>query len=154
MNCQAQWRRSLFRTAIAIAAMAALGFRSQLGRADADPWTAADVIDPAQLARELAQATGGARPTILYVGFRALFKGGHIAGALFHGTASTAQGLAELKTWAAALPRNTQVVYLLRLLPFRSLPQHSTGLRCATRNGLWAFACIDAAQKFCGGLGG
>jgi hypothetical protein len=127
MNCQAQWRRSLFRTAIAIAAMAALGFRSQLGRADADPWTAADVIDPAQLARELAQATGGARPTILYVGFRALFKGGHIAGALFHGTASTAQGLAELKTWAAALPRNTQVVIYCGCCPFDRCPNIRPG---------------------------
>jgi thiosulfate/3-mercaptopyruvate sulfurtransferase len=122
MSSQPRWRPSLFRTAIAIAAMAALSFHAQVVRADADPWTAADVIDPAQLARELAQATGGGRPTILYVGFRTLFEGGHIAGALFHGPASTARGLADLKTWAAALPRDANVVIYCGCCPFDRCP--------------------------------
>jgi len=122
MNFHPQWRRFLFRAALAIAAMAALSFHSQVGRADADPWTAADVIDPAQLARELAQPTGGARPTILYVGFRTLFEGGHIAGASFRGTASTAQGLADLKTWAATLPRGANLVIYCGCCPFDRCP--------------------------------
>jgi hypothetical protein len=73
MNSQPQRRRHfLLRAATAFAAMAAWNLRPQVGRADADPWTAADVVEAAKLADELAHANGQGRPTILYVGFRTL----------------------------------------------------------------------------------
>src|SRR3977135_1619595 len=87
-------RLFLFRTMIALAGMAALNFQPRLGRADDNPWTAADAIDPNKLAEELAHANASLRPTSLYVGFKRLFAGGHITGASFHGTSSTAAGLA------------------------------------------------------------
>src|SRR5271168_4584663 len=43
-----------------------------------DPWTAAHVVQPADLAREIAEKKATS-PTVLYVGFRTLFAGGHIA---------------------------------------------------------------------------
>ena len=42
----------------------------------------------------LGNAKGESAPTIVYVGFRTLFEGGHVPGASFHGTASTEEGLA------------------------------------------------------------
>jgi len=74
-----------------------------------DPWTAAQTIQPADLARELGEKNG-TPPTIVYVGFRALFAGGHIPGATFHGSASTEQGLSDLKKWADEIPRTTSLV--------------------------------------------
>src|SRR5260370_38609858 len=60
------------------------------------PWTSAQTVKPAEFAQEL-ENRNGTPPTIVYVGFRTLFAGGHIPGALFHGSASTEQGLADLK---------------------------------------------------------
>lgn len=82
----------------------------------------AALVQPAELVRELASADTGARPTVVYVGFRTLFAGGHIPGATFHGTASTAQGLADIKQWAASLPRTTNLVIYCGCCPFQRCP--------------------------------
>jgi len=88
----------------------------------ADPWSASQVLQPADLVRELAGAKDSARPIIVYVGFRTLFLGGHIPGASFHGSASTEQGLAEFKQWAATLPRSTNLVIYCGCCPFDRCP--------------------------------
>jgi thiosulfate/3-mercaptopyruvate sulfurtransferase len=89
--------------------------------AGSDPWTAAQLVQPADLVKELA-AKDGAAPTVLYVGFRTLFEGGHIVGASFHGTASTEAGLADLKKWTASLPRTTNLVIYCGCCPFDLCP--------------------------------
>lgn len=80
------------------------------------------LVQPADLARELAIPDVQARPTIVYVGFRTLFAGGHIPGATFHGSASTKDGLAEIKKWAASLPRTTKLVIYCGCCPFERCP--------------------------------
>jgi len=115
-------RLFLFRAMIALAGTAALNFQPRLGRADDNPWTAADAIDPNTLAEELAHADASTRPTILYVGFKPLFAGGHITGALYHGTSSSATGLAEMKKWAATLPRTKYLVIYCGCCPFGYCP--------------------------------
>jgi thiosulfate/3-mercaptopyruvate sulfurtransferase len=86
-----------------------------------DPWSASEVLEAADLARELADKNDPP-PKVLYVGFHTLFLGGHIPGASFHGTASTAQGLAELKQWAGTLPRSTNLVIYCGCCPFDRCP--------------------------------
>jgi hypothetical protein len=86
-----------------------------------DPWSAAQIIQPADLARELGDKNG-TPPTVVYVGFRTLFAGGHIPGATFHGSASTEQGLADLKKWADTLPRSTNLVIYCGCCPFDKCP--------------------------------
>jgi thiosulfate/3-mercaptopyruvate sulfurtransferase len=88
----------------------------------ADPWTSAQVLQPAELVRELGTAEGRSAPTIVYVGFRTLFEGGHIPGATFHGTASKQDGLADLKKWVATLPRSTNLVIYCGCCPFDHCP--------------------------------
>lgn len=88
----------------------------------ADPWTNAQVLHAADFAREVSNAKGGNTPTIVYVGFRTLFEGGHIPGASFHGTASKEAGLTELKTWVSALPRSTNLVIYCGCCPFDRCP--------------------------------
>ena len=48
----------------------------------ADPWTDAQVLHAADLVPEIAGAKGANSPTIIYVGFRTLFEGGHIPGSI------------------------------------------------------------------------
>ena len=83
---------------------------------------ASQLVQPADLVRELASASADSRPTIIYVGFRTLFAGGHIPGATFHGSASTEQGLANIKKWAASLPRTTNLVIYCGCCPFERCP--------------------------------
>jgi thiosulfate/3-mercaptopyruvate sulfurtransferase len=87
-----------------------------------EPWTGAQLVQPAEFAQELAATKNNAPPTVVYVGFRTLFEGGHIPGATFHGTASAAQGLADLKKWAASLPRATNLVIYCGCCPFDRCP--------------------------------
>lgn len=87
----------------------------------ADPWIASQTLQAAQLASELADKSKE-QPTVVYVGFRTLFAGGHIPGASFHGTATTEEGLAELKKWAATLPRSTNLVIYCGCCPFEKCP--------------------------------
>jgi thiosulfate/3-mercaptopyruvate sulfurtransferase len=103
-------------------ALAALAQGPSPQRAITDPWSPAHLVEPADFARELSSKKPDSRPTIVYVGFRTLFEGGHIPGATFHGTASTEAGLASLKTWAASLPRTTDVVLYCGCCPFDRCP--------------------------------
>src|SRR5579859_3063637 len=80
------------------------------------------LVQPADLARELALPNPSSRPTIVYAGFRTLFAGGHIPGATFHGSASTTQGLADIRRWAASLPRSTNLVIYCGCCPFERCP--------------------------------
>jgi len=104
-------------------ALAAIAVQAQAPqRPAADPWSSAQLLDPADFARELSSAKPDSRPTIVYVGFRTLFEGGHVSGATFHGTASTEAGLASLKAWAASLPRSANVVIYCGCCPFNRCP--------------------------------
>jgi len=93
-----------------------------LQRPATDPWSAAQLIEPADFARELSLKKPEPRPTIVYAGFRTLFEGGHIPGATFHGTASTEAGLTSLKTWATSLPRTSDIVLYCGCCPFDRCP--------------------------------
>jgi thiosulfate/3-mercaptopyruvate sulfurtransferase len=88
----------------------------------AEPWTSAESMQAADLVREIGDTKNGNAPTIIYVGFRTLFEGGHIPGAVFHGTASTEKGLAEWKGWVSTLPRSTNVVIYCGCCPFVRCP--------------------------------
>ena len=98
-----------------------IGTRSADDKRSSDPWPSSQILQPAQLAKELTDKTLSL-PTVLFVGFRSLYVGGHIPNAAFHGTASTEQGLAELKAWAATLPRSTDLVIYCACCPFDKCP--------------------------------
>jgi thiosulfate/3-mercaptopyruvate sulfurtransferase len=87
----------------------------------ADPWLDSETLQPADLAKMLTDKFPSL-PTFVFVGFRSLYVGGHIPDAAFRGTASTGQGLAELKSWAASLPRSTDLVIYCGCCPFDKCP--------------------------------
>jgi hypothetical protein len=87
----------------------------------AEPWPSSQTLQPAELVKELTDKSASA-PTVLFVGFRSLYVGGHVPQAAFHGTPSTEQGLAELKTWAATLPRSTDLVIYCGCCPMDKCP--------------------------------
>lgn len=86
-----------------------------------DAWPSSETMQPAQLSKMLTDKYVS-MPTVVFVGFRSLYAGGHVPGASFHGTASTEQGLAELKIWAASLPRSTELVIYCGCCPMDKCP--------------------------------
>jgi len=88
----------------------------------ADPWSSTEIVRPADFAREIGGAKGADSPTVVYVGFRTLYEGGHVPGAIFHGTTSAEKGLAELKKWLADVPRSTNLVIYCGCCPFDRCP--------------------------------
>lgn len=89
-------------------------------RADSDPWTKAQTLQPADLAKELSNSNTA--PTVLFVGFKRLYSSGHIKGAQFHGTAGSEEGLKELTAWAAGIPRTTNLVIYCGCCPMEKCP--------------------------------
>ncbi|PYT50978.1 MAG: hypothetical protein DMG44_04395 [Acidobacteria bacterium] len=128
MSAASGARRVKFVLALALPILAGLsatvftasGIRGDEKRSS-DPWSSSQALQAADLAGELAQKNG-TPPTIVYVGFRTLFAGGHIPGASFHGSASTEQGLGEIKKWADSLPRSTNLVIYCGCCPFEKCP--------------------------------
>ena len=122
---------SMFATVLSFGLCAVMPFESELrstqsGQADPqespDPWSNAQVLHAADLASELGNRKGPDTPTIIYVGFRTLFEGGHIPGASFQGTTSKENGLADLKKWVASLPRSRNLVIYCGCCPFDKCP--------------------------------
>ena len=94
-----------------------------------DPWSASQTIEPSDLVKELGLSKGqpgesksGAKPIVVCVGFRPLYMGAHVPGAVFHGAAQSEQGLADLKRWAQGLPRNTKMVVYCGCCPLDHCP--------------------------------
>ena len=106
------------------------------------------LVQPADLARELATPDVNARPTIVYVGFRTLFAGGHIPGATFHGSASTKEGLAEIKKWAADLPRTTKLVIYCGCCPFERCPNIRPAFALFQETGFTDLRVLELPTSF------
>lgn len=87
----------------------------------AESWPSSETMQPAQLAKMLTDKYVSL-PNVVFIGFRSLYAGGHVPDASFRGTASTEQGLAELKKWAASLPRSTELVIYCGCCPMDKCP--------------------------------
>src|SRR5215510_13323148 len=86
-----------------------------------DPWSVAQTISPDDFAKEL-QLKRDLAPIIVYVGVRTLYAGARIPGAVFRGPGSTEQGLAELKKFAATLPKDSNVLIYCGCCPLDRCP--------------------------------
>jgi hypothetical protein len=86
-----------------------------------DPWQTSELMQPKALASELQ--SNQPKPSIFYVGFPVLYKGGaHIAGATLAGPCSKAEGLEQLKKAVNSLPRDKELVIYCGCCPFVKCP--------------------------------
>jgi thiosulfate/3-mercaptopyruvate sulfurtransferase len=90
--------------------------------APAGPWTAAQTVQPAALAKELADAKLADKPTIVCVAPHTMYIGGHINGALYHGPGSKPEGIDDLKKWAQSVLRSTNIVVYCGCCPIDRCP--------------------------------
>ena len=85
-----------------------------------DPWDEAEAMPPADLVPLLGDVTPA--PAVVYVGFKPLYRPGHIPGAPLHGPTSDPQGLEDLRRWAERIPRSTMVVIYCGCCPIDKCP--------------------------------
>jgi hypothetical protein len=79
-------------------------------------------VTPADLVRELAGASGTDKPVVVCTAPAFLYRVGHIPGAVFHGPASSPDGLNSLTTWAQTLPHSSDLVIYCGCCPLRDCP--------------------------------
>lgn len=85
-----------------------------------EPWSDAQTVQPAELSKEVSVAQN--RPVVVCAGFRVLYEGAHVPGAVYHGPASKPEGLADLKKWAQGIPRSANLVVYCGCCPFSRCP--------------------------------
>jgi rhodanese-related sulfurtransferase len=122
---------SLIRTTGTIAVLAFLfaahtQIHSQFGWGAPPPESAASIpsaqlLQPDELNR-LLHASGANKPLVLQVGSHMLFAQAHIAGAEYAGSGSQPDGLNQLRTRVALLPRKTFIVLYCGCCPWSRCP--------------------------------
>jgi thiosulfate/3-mercaptopyruvate sulfurtransferase len=114
--------------------------------ADSDPWTKAQIVQPADLAKELENSKTA--PTVVFVGFKRLYSSGRIKGAPYHGAAGSDDGLKELTAWAATLPRTTNLVIYCGCCPLERCPNTRPAFRALQGLGFTKLRLLYLPQDF------
>ena len=96
----------------------------------ADSLAAGQLIQPEDLARLLANSTAR-QPAVLQVGFKVLFRSGHIPGSRYIGPASKPEGLAALKRALRKIPREQAIVLYCGCCPWADCPNVGPALHAA-----------------------
>ena len=91
-----------------------------MSQSSADPWNAADLLEPAALAKTLQSSN--AKPAILAVAFPVLYNNKHLPQAIFAGPGSTAAGIDALKKAAANLGKDSDIVIYCGCCPMEKCP--------------------------------
>jgi thiosulfate/3-mercaptopyruvate sulfurtransferase len=132
--------------ALTVLLFAVLPLALTRAQSPADPWTASQTMQPADLAKE---GTGGkSGSTILFVGFQRLYTAGHIQGAQFHGSGGSTEGLAEIKKWAASLPRSTDLVIYCGCCPMEKCPNIRPAFSALREMGFTNFRVLILPNSF------
>jgi thiosulfate/3-mercaptopyruvate sulfurtransferase len=115
MSSRRTFARSAVTGILAVASLLAIPAHAQ----KADPWTAAQVTQPSDLAAALSTGT---KPVMLQVGFQVLYKSKHIPGSIYAGPGSTPQGLEALKQAVRNLPKDTGIYLYCGCCPIVRCP--------------------------------
>lgn len=86
-----------------------------------DPWKTAELLEPSALAQTL-QSPNGKPPVIIAVAFPVLYNNKHLPHAIFAGPGSQPQGIDELKSAVAKLPKDSDIVLYCGCCPMEKCP--------------------------------
>ena len=115
-------------------------------RASGDPWSAQQLIQPRALADWLA--SGRPKPLILYVGFPVLYRGAHIPRAQLAGPCSKPEGIALLRSTAAAFPKDRDVILYCGCCPFQRCPNIRPAFEELRKQGFSRIHVLEIPTNF------
>ena len=117
--------RALF-AALMLLALPALASPALAQAGSAPTIPQAVLLKPAELAATLR---GGPKPVIIQVGFKVLYDEAHIPGAIYAGPTSKDEGIEALKTAAANIGKDQQVVIYCGCCPWEHCPNVAAAWR-------------------------
>ena len=103
-----------------------------LGQEAADPWSKAELIEPATLAAELHSAKP---PIVLCTAFSVLYRAKRIPHAIEAGPGSKPEGIALLRKAAANLPKDADIVVYCGCCPMVKCPNIRPAYRALKEMG-------------------
>jgi thiosulfate/3-mercaptopyruvate sulfurtransferase len=112
----------------------------------ADPWTSAQMIQPATLAKELASSK--TKPMVLQVGFLTLYKQAHIPGAEYCGPARNTEGIAKLRKCVEKISRTKMIVIYCGCCPWKDCPNVRPAFAELKKLGFKNLRVLDIPQTF------
>ena len=115
------------------------------GSRQPDPWLTSQVVQPAEIAKELGQ---GEKRQIVCVGLDTLYRDAHIPGATYHGPASKPQALEELKKWARDIPRGEQIVLYCGCCPMDQCPNIRPAFQALKEMGFTNVRILSIPEDF------
>lgn len=86
-----------------------------------EPWTPAQLMEPAQLAKILSDPAAG-KPYVLDIGTPSMARGGRIANSIVIGPGSETQNLEKLRATVSTYPKDADVIIYCGCCPFRDCP--------------------------------
>jgi hypothetical protein len=107
----------------------------------------AQLIQPAELNR-LLQTHGAEKPLILQVGSRMMFAQAHIPGAEFAGPGSQPDGIAQLRSRVASLPRTAFIVLYCGCCPWNRCPNVGPAYSLLHEMGFTGVKVLYLASNF------
>jgi thiosulfate/3-mercaptopyruvate sulfurtransferase len=115
--------------------------------AEEDALAGARKIGLLELVKKLAMPPAE-RPVILQVGFKTLYNGAHIPGAIYAGPASTSEGLLHLKQRAQAISREKEVVIYCGCCPLNKCPNVLPAYAALRGMGFTNLEVLNLPQDF------
>lgn len=104
------------------------------------------LIGPHALAAKLADSTV-TPPLLLHVGFKVLYRGGHIPGSRFTGPGSKPEGLKALREELGRTPRQREVVLYCGCCPWEDCPNVAPAYRVARELGFKDVRVLDLPKN-------
>lgn len=111
-----------------------------------DPWSVSQTVKPGDLLRELSDTKKA--PTVLFVGFQRLYTAGHVKGAQYHGSGGSAEGLAQIKSWAQSQPRSTNLIIYCGCCPMERCPNIRPAFAVLHDLGFTKLRVLDLPTSF------
>jgi thiosulfate/3-mercaptopyruvate sulfurtransferase len=118
---------------------------SAWGGEQTNPWSMSEVVQPAELARELGKSP---KPHIVCVGLDSLYHTAHISGAAYLGPASKPEGLESLRKWAKDFPRGQRIVLYCGCCPMHQCPNIRPAFQVLKEMGFTHIQVLSIPQDF------
>lgn len=131
---------------IGMAAALTMAPRLPGGDVQSGPWSKAELMEPASLAKLLKSST--AQPNIICVGFPVLYRQRHILHARFAGPANNPEGLTALREVVQTLRKDSEIVIYCGCCPIERCPNVRPAYQLLKELGFSRIRVLDLPTNF------
>jgi thiosulfate/3-mercaptopyruvate sulfurtransferase len=105
------------------------------------------LMPPSQLDSKMGEVQSG-KLVLIHVGFRVMYEMAHIPGSTYAGSTSTPEGTAELRKFAAKLPRDQHIVIYCGCCPWSHCPNIRPAFEALKQMGFSNLKALDIPERF------